>query len=175
MSKMIVNSESLTAIADAIREKAETTDSLVFPNGFVDTISALGVFPEGVIEVASGTYTPTEIITTPVAVEHGMKARPNFMFIVPEPVEIDVESYGGSQLRWQVVFDQNRIDSDGSSTGGVIMWCQTGTLTGGSANPYSPSENYGANDTHCYFYSSSSIVFKVGVTYRWIAANITRT
>lgn len=37
--KYIVNASDLTGIADAIREKSDTTEPLVFPNGFASTIS----------------------------------------------------------------------------------------------------------------------------------------
>ena len=41
MAEMLVQSESLVSIADAIREKGDTSDALVFPEGFVSAISAI--------------------------------------------------------------------------------------------------------------------------------------
>lgn len=175
MAEMLVQDASLTAIADAIRAKAETIDELVFPNGFVEAISALTSFPEGVNAVASGTYTPASVITTPVIVEHGMKVCPNFMFIIPESVRIEKDAYGGGQIKWQVTFDQNHMYSDGGSTGGIWVFDQTMTTSGRSSSPSKVKENGGYTDKYCYFYSSPSVFFKAGVTYRWIAANITRT
>jgi hypothetical protein len=49
----IVSQSDLTSIADAIREKAETTDKLVFPNGFVEAIS--GIETGGSVETCSVT------------------------------------------------------------------------------------------------------------------------
>lgn len=39
--KMVVDKASLVSVADAIREKGNTTDKLEFPNGFVDGINAI--------------------------------------------------------------------------------------------------------------------------------------
>jgi hypothetical protein len=38
MSVYVVNDTDLTAVADAIRDKAEITDELIFPDGFIDSI-----------------------------------------------------------------------------------------------------------------------------------------
>ena len=42
MAEMLVQSESLISIADAIREKGDTSDVLVFPDGFISAIQAVG-------------------------------------------------------------------------------------------------------------------------------------
>lgn len=39
--KLVVDKESLVSVADAIREKGGTSESLEFPNGFVDGINAI--------------------------------------------------------------------------------------------------------------------------------------
>lgn len=41
MTKMLVEDSSLTAVADAIRTKGETTDQLTFPDGFVSAIDGI--------------------------------------------------------------------------------------------------------------------------------------
>lgn len=41
MAEYLVQDNSLTAVADAIREKAKSAVSLAFPNGFVDAIAAI--------------------------------------------------------------------------------------------------------------------------------------
>lgn len=43
MGDMLVKSESLAAVANAIREKGETTGQLVFPDGFVTAIHNISV------------------------------------------------------------------------------------------------------------------------------------
>lgn len=39
--KLVVDKASLVSVADAIREKGNTTDELEFPNGFVDAVGAI--------------------------------------------------------------------------------------------------------------------------------------
>lgn len=41
MAKLVVNSESLVSVADAIRTKGGTSESLQFPQGFVDAVGAI--------------------------------------------------------------------------------------------------------------------------------------
>lgn len=175
MAELLVQDTSLTAIANAIRAKAESTGALAFPGGFVDAISALVAFPEGVNAIASGTYTPTQNTSSIVTIQHGMNVMPNFAFILPEPVDINEEDYENCQA-WQIVFDQNHIHSDGIGSGD-IYYRASGTgvgSIGGSGSVYDTSKP-GYNATVCRFYGSSGYDFKAGVTYRWFAANLTRT
>lgn len=62
MAKLVVNSESLVSVADAIREKGGTTEDLEFPQGFVDAVGAIesggGADPYDVINsIINGTIT----------------------------------------------------------------------------------------------------------------------
>lgn len=43
MAEYLTNTTDLTKVSDAIREKGETTNALVFPDGFVSAIAALSV------------------------------------------------------------------------------------------------------------------------------------
>lgn len=52
---VIANKDDLVSIANAIREKAESTDGLVFPAGFVEAISAIEV---GGAKFSTGSITP---------------------------------------------------------------------------------------------------------------------
>lgn len=56
MASYIANDTDLTLIADAIRSKGKTTDSLVFPNEFVNAIAAIST---------SGTYNLQSKVITP--------------------------------------------------------------------------------------------------------------
>ena len=54
---MLVKSESLTSVADAIRTKGETTEQLVFPDGFAAAIMAIesgGVKPQLIVTAPAG-------------------------------------------------------------------------------------------------------------------------
>lgn len=57
MAEYVVQDTSLTAIADAIREKAGLADSFVFPEGFVQAISGIEA---GGGKLYYGSMTPTE-------------------------------------------------------------------------------------------------------------------
>lgn len=56
-----VNSADLLAVANAIREKAESTDGLVFPAGFVEAISGIvsgGGISSAYYDISYGTFIP---------------------------------------------------------------------------------------------------------------------
>lgn len=55
MAEYLVQDTSLTAVADAIREKGEISAALSFPDGFAQAIAAI----ESGSQVAKGTITPT--------------------------------------------------------------------------------------------------------------------
>jgi hypothetical protein len=173
MAELLVQDTSLTAVANAIRAKAESAGALSFPGGFVDAISALAAFPEGINAIASGTYTPTQNISSIVTIQHGMKVRPNFAFILPESTGLEEAEYENSDIVWQVIFDQSFYYSDGTSSALVSVWMKSGfdTFPSGTSN----QSGCGYDDTDCRFYASSSNRFKAGVTYRWFAVNLTRT
>lgn len=67
---MIVKNESLTSVADAIRQKSETTEQLVFPDGFAKAIMAIqsgGVHPRLIVTAPEGsTITCTQSGEDPV-------------------------------------------------------------------------------------------------------------
>lgn len=58
MSKLTVEDTSLVAVADAIRTKGGTTDTLIFPDGFVDAIGNIQSGGGGVggIEIPTNSY-----------------------------------------------------------------------------------------------------------------------
>jgi hypothetical protein len=177
MAELLVQDTSLTAIANAIRAKAESAGALSFPGGFVDAISALAAFPEGINAIASGTYTPTQNISSIVTIQHGMKVRPNFAFILPESIGLEEAEYENSDIVWQAIFDQSFYYSDGTSSARVRVWLKSGfdTFPSSTAGNTSDKSECGYDTTDCRFYASSSNRFKAGVTYRWFAVNLTRT
>lgn len=65
-----VNDNSLASVADAIRSKGGTSDTLVFPDGFVTAISAIqtGGDGDGDAPIYTGDYT-----VTPDVVEQTLK------------------------------------------------------------------------------------------------------
>ena len=62
MAQYKVKDTSLAAVADAIREKAGTSDALEFPGGFVEAVNGIsgGGFVDGNLTFAEHTVTVTE-------------------------------------------------------------------------------------------------------------------
>ena len=95
MAEYKVQSESLTAIADAIREKAGTSDALTLA-GMAEAIAAIEA--GGGVVCNSGVYTPAEDVVLgqfaapaySVAIEHGLGALP-FAFVF-----IEIETYNAA-------------------------------------------------------------------------------
>ena len=96
---VIANKDDLVSIANAIREKAESTDGLVFPAGFVEAISGIeagGFFAEG-------EFTPANNISTDFILDIGYPTQsfedwaPNgFLFFIYITTIDSINSlYGG--------------------------------------------------------------------------------
>ena len=60
MAYKIVNDDSLTSVANAIRVKAEISGTLEFPDGFVSAIQSLSPSSGVDVPVFSATWTPDE-------------------------------------------------------------------------------------------------------------------
>lgn len=163
MAELLVQSDSLTAIADAIREKAESTDPLVFPTGFIDALSNIGGLPNGITALASGQYTPVSDVVGAVDFEHGFGFMPNFAILCVEGQNISEDNYAG-YLQWQIIVNKTFETQ--------IFYLHTySNKTNGLARR--TSEQYGGmTDEIVRFYQSGTNKFKGGQTYRWVAAYI---
>lgn len=64
MADKIVRDESLTAIADAIREKVLMSDTMVFPQGFVSTLNNVQTTGDYIIETGTLSF-PSEVHELP--------------------------------------------------------------------------------------------------------------
>jgi hypothetical protein len=77
MAKRVIDESSLTSVADAIRDKCETTSQLVFPDGFVSAIGSIvkgggGITPVGTIQITqNGSYDVTTYASANVNVPTG--------------------------------------------------------------------------------------------------------
>jgi hypothetical protein len=82
MAELLVQDSSLTAIANAIREKAEIAGSLLFPQGFIEALANLKGAPDGISAITSGEYIPSADVNKAFTVTHDMGVAPNVMIMV---------------------------------------------------------------------------------------------
>jgi hypothetical protein len=76
---------NLTAVANAIREKAGTTGSFAFPAGFVEAISNIsagGGLPNGISAMTSGEHTLASDSANSFIVKHGLGVVPTFVAVI---------------------------------------------------------------------------------------------
>lgn len=96
---------NLKAVADAIREKGGTSDTLAFPSGFADAIAAIESGGGGSLQATgdfsiigsiSGTYTPSKTThTIDVTVPSGITPKIIFMYPI---TDVDYSGYGFTDL-----------------------------------------------------------------------------
>ena len=77
MAKYMVEDTSLTAVADAIRTKGDTSDAMAFPAGFVAAIEAIET--GGELKYATGAITPA--IGTKTMTANGVGFKPSIVFM----------------------------------------------------------------------------------------------
>lgn len=70
MATYLTTTSELTAVADAIRSKANTQSALVFPSGFVSTISAIQTGTASV-EMAAATYSANQGTKCAITLSNG--------------------------------------------------------------------------------------------------------
>lgn len=172
MAELLVQSDSLTAIADAIREKAESTDPLVFPTGFIDALAAIGGgsgLPGGITALATGEYTPASDVMTTIAIRHNMAVMPNIYIAFSEESPIDTDTYKNYIVATIVIA---KSASTGSRTFSRLDFARTGELQSSNFTTGAESTYGGIISTHLYIWCSSSFRLKAGATYRWVAAYI---
>lgn len=112
----IVKSEELKQIAEAIREKTGTSDSLEFPTAMAEAIAAIeaGGFDLSAIQlskVACGTFTPSST-TNKVNVTHGLESIPKIICVYSEDVTSVVNSSVAAILS---IFSLLMTDSTGET------------------------------------------------------------
>lgn len=94
----------LTSIANAIREKAGTSDALAFPAGFAEAIASIESGGGNDIEWVTGTITPataTKVNQTKVDLTGGLTKAPNLFVIYNEPSAS--EEWSNKEGVWAVI------------------------------------------------------------------------
>ena len=74
----------LTSLANAIREKSEINDPLLFPSGFANAISEIrtSAMPTGLTKFTTGTFTLASDLSYGQSIEHGLGVAPNFFYVI---------------------------------------------------------------------------------------------
>lgn len=169
----------LTKIADAIREKAGTSDTMEFPDGFAELIAGIQAGNEAL--VATGSTTLAES-TTNITAEHNLGVLPNlFMCAIDNGVHTEEHNVN---LIYYLCRDITDIDSY------TAVWCRTnsaGIATYAKATnddaPVTVAFSKGKNVTlrevnetkarfFGYFSSTSAAQFPAGGTYTWVIARV---
>ena len=165
----------LTSIADGIRAKAESSDSLVFPSGFVDAIANIvtgGGLPSGFSAFASGTFTPTSALTGNQSIEHGLGVTPNFFYLIAlGNMNVSNTSYVISQQCFLKTWTYNsticygfRLTHYRNSYGNMQHYAEALTS--------SYLQNNCLNDTTFSIYGGSDYPIRGGTSHLWICGVI---
>lgn len=174
MADYIIQDTTLTAIADAIREKIGETAALT-PAEMATMIAGIetgGGLPDGVSALAKGAFVPAIDFTDgSYGVAHGLDVVPNFWIVFP------ANEYVGtswpSVLLEQYFVKKKFTPSNGNARAGtkVIVYSSpsgTGAMT--SSNVYTISN--ACDKTYFYIKLSPSYKLPKGQNYHWIAGVI---
>lgn len=151
----------LTAIANAIREKAGSSDVLAFPTAMVDAIAAIESGGGG---VATGTITPTS--SSAITVEHGLGNIPSL--IVFFATNTQVTTKWKQMLVVGSVINDEFVQHEIYGYGGTNM-----TM---SVNSFFSDMRTMANNSIVYVTDSTFNItckegeVQAGTTYRWVVA-----
>ena len=133
------------------------------------TASSGGGLPVGVTCLASGTYTPTQDISSGVEIEHGLGLTPNFfIWWLEEDVSRNPTAYLLTQGALIAKVAQYNTESS-------IIYTLAYMLAGYNSSPqYGSTTNRVSNSTYmtstiCRMHSSSTYKLLAGHKYRWIA------
>ncbi len=170
MSDYLVTDTELTAIANAIRTKGGTSASLSFPAEFVSAINAIETGGSG-LEYEEGTFTPTEAVNTiyiPYANTH--TTTPVMVFVI-DATETKQNSYNS----FLSVFKFSFVGVFGSKFYSTVnytesaFWTYTGAYSTVAQQAQDSSAQFGSNTQLYLNNTTTSIYYRVGRTYKWIA------
>ena len=146
-----------------------THDVKSYKSVLVGVATSGGGLPAGVSALASGTYTPTQDISSGVDISHGLGVTPNFfIWWVEEDVSLNPTVY---LLTQGALIKKTAPYNAGSSTVYTLSYLLTGYNSapqyGGTTNRVS-NNTYMTNNT-CRMHSSTTYKLLTGHTYRWVA------
>ena len=163
MGKIIINSETLSYIAEAIRSTGRS-EELIYPYEMPDAIR--GILP---FNVEFGEFVPDADLKT-VAVEHHLGEIPYAVFIWKDDMSLD-----DGALRAAISVNGPLEDSEYAerviSSYGLARSVNDGAEFY-STTPASQGEGedgYGDTDTHFYVPVSPQTYYRAGTKYKWMA------
>lgn len=173
----MIQGETLTAIANAIREKTGGTNP-IDPSQMATEISGMsgGGLPFGIEALAAGTYTITTESTSGIDIEHGLGVTPNFFLwtldgedmVVAAPYKIV------SSLNICRTVSENATASNSYAVSVVYKYYNSSSnYSIGYTDVRSSNAKTYMNATTCRMRASNSSKLLAGYTYRWVAGVIT--
>lgn len=161
MAEYMIQGDTLTAIANAIRAKAESTGSLT-PAQMAAAIAEIGGLPGKISALDYGTVTYNNSTTTYFQKTHGMGVVPNFCLIcVCDSSLLEYTSSSAKPLYMQLAYISQTSE------------CRKVTLAKSSASSFqatqtdSAATNYSATQLDFQTHSSS-VVLQKSAKYFWI-------
>lgn len=186
MATYAVDGQKLTDIANAIREKADSTDGLTL-DAMAAAIEEIG----GGVKMAQGslTFAEDKSLSTRLEIEHNLGVVPNFYYLYSPDAEIKSGArYGKGFVLFcgdiddvETYFSVAKVMASSSATkwsqsaGGTSQESNGGRLiTGNSAGSYTLINMANNSRFHIqgYWYSSYGAVLQAGCTYYWTAAEV---
>lgn len=154
----------LTQIADAIREKSGTSDTLAFPDAMAAAIAAIesgGGIPNIFKEIAWGSYTPTYDTSGAQTIAHGMSTTPDGCFYV---VKGNVATAGTNGSALGQFYVKKTVGSYSAMGHYYYLQKSDGAFHTTSLNNISIITSTGVK-----MYCASTSSFQKGKTYYWFA------
>ena len=168
MAEYMIQGETLSSIADAIRGKTGGTDP-ISPEQMAAEIGNIqaggGGLPDGISALASGIIAPTSNVTTDFTVEHNLGKIPEFAILMILE-DAATTALKGTQLFQMLSHKPFNSNGTMNTTRGVIVYQNTSGATSNSIVTIMDSSF--ANATTVKFRALSNQPLKAGYRYIWI-------
>lgn len=166
MSEYLIQSETLTSIANAIRAKTEGTDFMT-PEAMVEAIAAIIEVPEGIAKIDGGILIPTDDITENINMEHNLGEIPDFYFYLNAA---DISSQSSYPCKISEVFFRKKHYTSSTQYGGFYQDAYRTSSGIRESGIGSVNESYISNyvtETTVRLICNTSYPFKSGNKYIW--------
>lgn len=168
MAEYMIQGETLTAIADAIRGKTGGTspiDPAQMANEITNIPASGGGLPEGISALASGIIVPTSNISSDYTVTHNLGKRPDFAILM---LLNDAETTALKSTQLFQMLSHKPFNSNGTInyTRGLTVYQSS---SGAASNTIvTAMDSTYANETTVKFRALSNQPLKAGYRYLWL-------